>query len=47
MEDLLKQALSAPRGSVAQNEAAKLVAEKIESLEERLTAFETYFGDRD
>ena len=42
MEELLKNALRAPRGSVAQQEAVALVAAEFEQLKERVESIENY-----
>ena len=46
MENLLKQALSAPRGSVAQNKAIALIAVEFEQLKERVDVLEAYQGEQ-
>lgn len=46
MENLLKQALSAPRGSIAQNEAIALIATEFEQLKERVDVLEAYQGEQ-
>jgi hypothetical protein len=43
LEELLKKALSAPRGSVAQNEAIKSAAELFNKQEERIIMLEELF----
>ena len=43
MEELLKNALAAPRGSIAQNVAINKVAELFNEQEKRLTLLEELF----
>jgi len=42
LEQLLKRALSAPRGSIAQKEAVALIAAEFEQLKERVDVIEAY-----
>jgi len=43
LEELLKNAISAPRGSVAQNTAIKSIAQLFNEQEERITLLEELF----